>query len=527
LDYSAAGAPFSFNDLRISHMTTGINLSGGRGHTFRNIQMLRCGRGFAWNLASFEAYNVLGCNLQFIFGSSVSSSTGLVQHATFNQCSNLLNGAGLTLFMTNSLLVAVTNLATFTGAYNGTNTDPSAVFVTVGAGSNYLATNSAFRDAGTTNIDASLLTSLKQLTTYPPVIGGELITLGNTNLNLTPQATRDTDTPDLGYHYSPLDYAFGGVCVTNSTITLSNGTAIAIFSPTNGGTSYYGISLGNAAKLFSEGSATTLNRIVRYNCVQEQSTTTWNTPPVEHIATAQNNPASNPEMRLRFTEWFMPAKDTYHFRGYNGSGANPAFIDNQMHGGQFYSGRPTVSVTNCLFNRVAVALEETTTNAMSPTVRNCLLYGGSLQVSNALSGIWTFKDNVFDGVNISQRGTLVHDYNGYITNATAQWLTNSGTHDVFTNTFAWQNGALGRWYQSTNSVFIDVGSTNANYLGLYHYTVLTSNVKETNSVVDCGFHYVATSNGAPIDTDSDSVPDYLEDANGNGSVDSGETDWQH
>jgi hypothetical protein len=46
--------------------------------------------------------------------------------------------------------------------------------------------------------------------------------------------------------------------------------------------------------------------------------------------------------------------------------------------------------------------------------------------------------------------------------------------------------------------------------------------------VDIGYHYVAwdlASNKA-IDTDGDGVPDYLEDANGNGSTDSGETDWQ-
>ena len=52
-------------------------------------------------------------------------------------------------------------------------------------------------------------------------------------------------------------------------------------------------------------------------------------------------------------------------------------------------------------------------------------------------------------------------------------------------------------------------------------------MKETNSIVDRGFHYVATTNGVPIDTDGDGIPDYVEDTNGNGSVDSGETDWQN
>ena len=45
-------------------------------------------------------------------------------------------------------------------------------------------------------------------------------------------------------------------------------------------------------------------------------------------------------------------------------------------------------------------------------------------------------------------------------------------------------------------------------------------------MVDIGFHYVAVTNNVPIDTDGDGLPDYLEDRNGNGTVDSGETDWQ-
>jgi hypothetical protein len=45
--------------------------------------------------------------------------------------------------------------------------------------------------------------------------------------------------------------------------------------------------------------------------------------------------------------------------------------------------------------------------------------------------------------------------------------------------------------------------------------------------VSVGYHYVATdASGAPLDYDGDGWPDYFEDQNGNGSVDSGETDWQ-
>ncbi|MEI2722238.1 MAG: family 78 glycoside hydrolase catalytic domain [Verrucomicrobiota bacterium] len=65
-------------------------------------------------------------------------------------------------------------------------------------------------------------------------------------------------------------------------------------------------------------------------------------------------------------------------------------------------------------------------------------------------------------------------------------------------------------------------------MGLYHFTTVTNQVKETNSTVDIGYHYVALdTNNVPVDTDTGGVADYLEDANGNGTVNtsSGETDW--
>jgi Bacterial TSP3 repeat len=57
---------------------------------------------------------------------------------------------------------------------------------------------------------------------------------------------------------------------------------------------------------------------------------------------------------------------------------------------------------------------------------------------------------------------------------------------------------------------------------LYHWTVLTNNVKETNSTVDIGLHYVATSGGVPIDSDGDGLADFLEDADGDGVLDATE-----
>jgi hypothetical protein len=72
-----------------------------------------------------------------------------------------------------------------------------------------------------------------------------------------------------------------------------------------------------------------------------------------------------------------------------------------------------------------------------------------------------------------------------------------------------------------------MGSRNATNAGLYHFTVLPAQTKETNSVVDIGLHLtVLDGNSQPLDSDGDGWVDYLEDADGNGSIDSGETDWQ-
>jgi hypothetical protein len=126
-----------------------------------------------------------------------------------------------------------------------------------------------------------------------------------------------------------------------------------------------------------------------------------------------------------------------------------------------------------------------------------------------------------NGTTVSQSGTITHDYNGYITNAAGQWLTNSGSHDIFTNNFTWFTLALGRFYQLPGA-FTNKGSTNANHLGLYHFTATTINTKETNSIVDLGYHYVALNfQNQPFDSDGDGIPDYLEDSDGDGSWDSG------
>jgi hypothetical protein len=186
---------------------------------------------------------------------------------------------------------------------------------------------------------------------------------------------------------------------------------------------------------------------------------------------------------------------------------------------------PTVGFTNNVFYRVPFAVNSNakitsfnnlfygTTNANEYT--NILVYRSGAPSPN------THENDVFDGVKATLDGTV--GYNAYVNGATNTSFTNN--HDIITN-ITWQGGPLGYYYQVLSSPLLANGSTFATNLGLYHYTVLTNETVEGTNIVSRGYHYIALgTNGLPIDTNLDGIPDYLEDANGNGVVDSGEIDW--
>jgi hypothetical protein len=173
--------------------------------------------------------------------------------------------------------------------------------------------------------------------------------------------------------------------------------------------------------------------------------------------------------------------------------------------------------------------------------RNNLFYRGNYAYStygtNTLS--WTVKDCLFDCDSLPHWGEprITNSNNGYLSGlSTLQGGSNNKTNlaisyqaGAATNWY----GVLGTFYYPTNggasslTNLFNAGSRSATNAGLYHFTTTTNQVKETNSVVDIGYHFVATdANGNPLDYDGDGVPDYFEDLNGNGTPDSGETGWQ-
>jgi hypothetical protein len=91
--------------------------------------------------------------------------------------------------------------------------------------------------------------------------------------------------------------------------------------------------------------------------------------------------------------------------------------------------------------------------------------------------------------------------------------------------YAAPTNGLGRWYQGQANL-VNAGSQSASLAGLYQETTQPTPSKEGATQVDIGFHYVSVdANGKPLDFDSDGFADYIEDINGNGTVDGIETAW--
>jgi hypothetical protein len=113
-------------------------------------------------------------------------------------------------------------------------------------------------------------------------------------------------------------------------------------------------------------------------------------------------------------------------------------------------------------------------------------------------------------------------------------MSPQGNEQVLTAALPYQAGPFGDFYlPNTTPLYGAGGDTPAN-LGLYHYTTRVDQVKEGEDSgkvnANIGLHYIAATNGVPIDTDGDGIPDYVENWHGDGNYSAHtdtETDWQN
>jgi hypothetical protein len=245
-------------------------------------------------------------------------------------------------------------------------------------------------------------------------------------------------------------------------------------------------------------------------------------------------PTNATEEDATFTHFAQLASDPNNFRDYY---SDFIFRGNDC---EFWSGGQGgygihLYLTNDLLDRSSIWIQAASTGDSELAMRNCTMHESSILTAHWSGSTWpTWIENcAFEGTDLSSvsdpsggnTNITYCNFNAFLTNATR--LPVLGVNDV-TNivSFNWQTSWFGNYYLPTSSPLINAGSTTADQVGLYHFTTQTNQVPETNSIVDIGYHYVATDQyGNPVDTNGDGVADYLEDANGNGLWDSGEINW--
>jgi hypothetical protein len=532
----------TLSDFRIAYASRGLSVSGTSPAIY-DAQFVNSAVAVSDINGAVSLGNVLFSGVKTNFNATSSTNTISVANATFNNGFDLINGSfsNTTLHLTNCAFVNYTNLsgnisAGYNGFYQSPEVGSAAVTNSVyplqrtGAASCYLTNGCAFLNAGTTNIDPNALKRIEVKTTYAPVVFTSYTITTATNLSI--QAQRDTNSsPNLGYHYDPLDYAFGNT-TAQSNLTFSAGTAAAWFYTASGPT--YGLAVGDSATASFNGTEAARCYWVRYSMVQEGFDGNWT--PESYISglTGKTYTHAAPRAVAQFTTFSTPNTEAGPVAQNNGAtyvfvfaGVNCEFYSGGI-GGYYCS----INVTNCLFVNGAPGLFYNY-GAANYTMQGCTCVRGNVEADHTSGSVWpvtifncTFDQTTFymNAHGLATNGYYT-DYNSF--RSGFETTTNLGGHDI-TNivSYNWQSGSLGNYYLPTNSGVIDKGNTNANLLGLYQFTTQTNQMKETNSIVDLGYHYIATdANGNPLDSNGDGIPDYLEDANGNGLVDNGETNW--
>ena len=545
------GVTLALSNLRFSYCQEAVRFDTCTGNTISHSQLINCIRGLVitgcWGSGG-GCYTPLVANNALIgrVGTSIkddsaNSTTLQFNHCTIDTATNLFSAsASAQGNFVNCILANITSLSTGSPTLSGNNnafynsstlgtqiyTCSSSPFQTVGNASYYLSPNCGLFGIGVTN---ALQPDLAKRTTYPPVVFNGAPTVLSANLVLNPEVPRDTGTPTLGYHYDPIDFAFGSIYVSNATITVSPGTAIACFGGTNAAP--YGIAVAQSGSLLCQGTPTNRCQMFSFNTVHEPSATNW--VPLRTYGLLQANWSGLPNadiIQCRFVNWSILAQDCPHYGDWGSAYQQvPNFQDCEFRGGSIFAETFGANMTNCLLDRVnSYIWDASLLLGLAPAtncIRNCTFHGGSVDFYMGLTNC-VVRDNLFDKTTIFDEGSVTYlgGYNGYITNCNVLTITNNNI--TLASSPIYLLSSIGSYYLPTNSPLVNAGSATADQVGMYHYTTSTNQVKETNSTVDCGYHYVALgTNAAPADYTADGLPDYIANSTGDGNTNNGFSNW--
>src|SRR6266508_783440 len=149
----------------------------------------------------------------------------------------------------------------------------------------------------------------------------------------------------------------------------------------------------------------------------------------------------------------------------------------------------TVAFTNNLVQRSSLSFYQENISGYYPltlSLYNNLFLNSTVSLNyRDNSTLWTVKDNLFDGVTLSEGTvTITNSNNAY--QGTTQLA--GGTNNKTLTMTDYRTGPLGRFYYPTSGTnlfsLINAGSRSADQAGPYHYPSRISQARETNSTVD-------------------------------------------
>jgi hypothetical protein len=469
--------------------------------------------------------------------------------------------------LTNSLLVNVTNFAYASNdqtnqvvTTNVVLTNLSMIFQPVVGGGYYLATNT-YRASGTANLGSNLRAQLRQKTTHAPIAFTNDTFTSNVVFSL--QATRDTNSaPDLGYHYDPIDFVFGGV-ISEGDLAFDPGVVAAWFPATDNAEPFvwaWGIheSDTNTSVSFS-GQADARCGWVQANTVQEDSVaittvlvnddetteTVTLTSMVGITGRTRDITADAPQITATFTLFSaLGGLQTSHCRDDWGRVRLTA-RHCELYGGGVGQYASELNFTNCLFHRLQVYALGNYDLVAGLRMQNCTYFGGDLAVNHSRGPTnwydwqqrgspstegedtvpWELKHWPVSIRNTAFDATIIHtdnpdeanhpeaadcDYNAFLENRNTTIVVGINS---FTNllSFEWEVGLLGRFYLPCHSPLVDSGGNDYTFAHLDYFTTQTNQVPENGAIsnrVDRGYHYPAVDQfGFFYDPDGDGMLD--------------------
>lgn len=534
-DALSSGQTYSLGNIIIRHAQTALSINGGSGHRLSGVQVSHCQTALNLQNCAARLYNAL-----IWYGASANAGTKVAaglggasldaQHLTVHGVESFLDaGFSGSVAVMNSLFVGVTTLNWQIPAGSATHVrvvdEDASPFGAFDGAKHYLSGGQGLRDSGSLALDPQLRAELAELTTAPPVELGSIVAgiYG-------PTVLRDKDTPDIGYHYAPVDYVCSGQATVAAAehATFVDGAVIAVKGS-------FGLQIADSpyTSLKIVGRPDRMARILPAHLIQEDSYggSGATSPTFFSVGSAAIH---GRRIELRFVELIGCGRKVPLFLGtaaYAYNGVRIKATDCLLYNlnctiGDYYQSVATpsmVELVNCCVERCSIDIKKSVVNYFGANYDSAALwsiynsqfigcrinlkYDDGIPAGFGNPGCY-LKDCVFDGSTNQLTGTGLASFlrgnnaRRSVVDVGSPSLVSGSTPDITLTSIKYARGPFGtRYLDPASTSLVNAGSRTAAAAGLAQHTVGVDQNKDSGQV-DIGFHYVATeaypASGAPV-----------------------------